>query len=240
MLKGVGPKGTERRPDRVVDLTDDFVEKLPEPASYGDVFWDKVCDRLTVIKAKRGPLFRMKLRKAERRTLGLHQSTALVRLGYYSKSFTVESARKKYHDILTAIQENRPLDNRDDTVGFILDDAPDVSGRTYETLMSVLMDAYEQATSGKGDQRHGASQPFEKQDMQRIITATSIDFAIGQAMKKMLEARRLVYHHNPRRNELLGAIVYLAGAIVALDKQHEDKAEKQPEPVAEPEPEEVS
>ncbi len=71
--------------------------------------------------------------------------------------------------------------------------------------------------------------------MQRIIATTSIDFALGQAMKKMLEARR----HGTlaaKRDELLGAIVYTAGAIVALeeaaaapDKQvREDTEEKVP------------
>lgn len=222
MLKGSGPYGIDRRPERIVEFTDEFVKTLPEPASYADVFWDTECKDLTVMKGKRGVLYRMKLGNPEKRILGINVSTTLVRLG---RGISVAEARAKYRRLEDAIANKQRLFAGDidketvdqSDVDALLDDS--VGGeRGYETLMSVLMDAYAQAANGKGSERHsnGLTQPFERQDMVKIIKATSIDFAVGQALKKLLEARRI---DNPkaRRNELLGAIVYAAGAVVALD-----------------------
>ena len=228
MLKGAGENGTERRPEKVVEFTDAWLKTLPEPTSYADVFWDTVCPRLTVIKAKRGVLFRVKLRKGERRALGITSNAHLTTLGY---DMPVETAREKYRELLKAAEEGRALYGTETTAEMekLMRPAKPRTDRSYETLMSVLMDAYAQASSGKGLHRHSDGQPFEEQDMQRIIEATSIDFALGQAIKKMLEARRGEIRLPTKRAELLGAIVYIAGAIVAIDKQisssKEDKRE---------------
>jgi hypothetical protein len=85
----------------------------------------------------------------------------------------------------------------------------------YASLADVLNRAFDQAARGKGDERHATPKPFEEQPMQARIRAHGIGFATGQAAKKSEEAHRL-----PRDravHELLGAIIYLAGAIIAIE-----------------------
>lgn len=91
----------------------------------------------------------------------------------------------------------------------------------YASLADVLNRAFDQAARGKGAERHAQGQPFDRQPMQDLIRLHGIGFATGQASKKAQEAHRL-----PRDRavaELLGAINYLAGAIIAIeagDTQH--------------------
>lgn len=86
----------------------------------------------------------------------------------------------------------------------------------YEKLADVLIRAYTQAAAGKGRERHANGQPFEDQPMSRINRQLgSIDGFIYQAQKKSLEAKRLPTER--AKAELLGAINYLAGAVIALD-----------------------
>lgn len=91
-----------------------------------------------------------------------------------------------------------------------------VSG--YECLAAVLADAYDQAAIGKGAQRHADGTAFDEQPMQQLIDLYGPGFALGQAAKKAQESQRM--KPDAARRELLGAIVYLAGAIVSLDKKH--------------------
>lgn len=89
----------------------------------------------------------------------------------------------------------------------------DVAG--YECLADVLLRAYDQSARGKGKERHGRDQPFNQQPMQELIGLYGGGFALGQAAKKAQESMRL-----PKDRavvELLGAIVYLAGAVIALE-----------------------
>lgn len=94
---------------------------------------------------------------------------------------------------------------------------PTLHAAGYETLADVLHRAFEQASSGKGKERHaGAGVPFERQPMATInIEQGSIDGFLYQARKKALEAKRLPAGR--AQAELLGAINYLAGAVIALD-----------------------
>ena len=87
----------------------------------------------------------------------------------------------------------------------------------YEKLAEVLQRAFEQASAGKGKERHAsAGVPFEDQPMSSINrTLGSIDGFLYQAAKKAAEARRLPAGR--AQAELLGAINYLAGAYIALD-----------------------
>ena len=93
----------------------------------------------------------------------------------------------------------------------------------YASLADVLNRAFDQAARGKGAERHAQGQPFERQPMQDLIRLHGLGFATGQASKKAQEAHRL-----PRDRavaELLGAINYLAGAIIAIeagDTRHTD------------------
>lgn len=94
----------------------------------------------------------------------------------------------------------------------------DVPG--FEPLANVLQRAYDQAAMGKGVERHGQGQPFTQQPMQQHIALHGLGFATGQASKKAGEAQRMLTRSGdvaPAVRELLGAIVYLAGAVVALE-----------------------
>jgi hypothetical protein len=89
----------------------------------------------------------------------------------------------------------------------------------YTILADVLQRAFQQAASGKGAERHGQDLPFDKQPMQTISQLVgSQDGLIYQAMKKAQESQRMPVDRAVR--ELLGAINYLAGAVIELDRQH--------------------
>ena len=88
----------------------------------------------------------------------------------------------------------------------------------YHGLFDVLADALDQAQLGKGAERHGQDKAFEEQPMQKLIELHGRGFAYGQAGKKAQESERLAYE--AARRELLGAIVYLAGAVINLDKEN--------------------
>jgi hypothetical protein len=98
-------------------------------------------------------------------------------------------------------------------------DLYDVPG--YEALASVLIRAHAQAASGKGAERHAQGQPFDQQPMQQLIKLYGPGFALGQAAKKAQESQRLPKDRAVA--ELLGAINYLAGAVIALENQPEPK-----------------
>lgn len=93
----------------------------------------------------------------------------------------------------------------------------------YEVLATVLDEALRQAQSGKGEQRHANDLPFEQQPMQRLIQSYGVGFALGQAAKKGEESQKLTPGHDVA--EILGAIVYLAGAVVHLQRRY-DSLEK--------------
>lgn len=89
----------------------------------------------------------------------------------------------------------------------------------YSELWRVLVLAGQQAAAGKGKERHAhAGVPFEEQDIVMIGKALgSNHFELGQALKKTRESARL----SPARaiRELLGAINYLAAAVLLLEQQ---------------------
>ncbi len=85
----------------------------------------------------------------------------------------------------------------------------------YETLAEVLSRAFNQATAGKGKERHANDLPFDKQPMQTIAAAHGVGFLTGQAAKKTQEAHGLP--HDRAVAEILGAINYLAGAIIFME-----------------------
>lgn len=85
----------------------------------------------------------------------------------------------------------------------------------YEELLNVLVRALDQAQLGKGNERHADGKPFTEQPMQQLIALYGQGFALGQAGKKMQESQRMERVAAVR--ELLGAIVYIAGSIIALE-----------------------
>jgi hypothetical protein len=86
----------------------------------------------------------------------------------------------------------------------------------YESLANVLQRAYNQASVGKGVERHSADgEPFHEQVMQIGAAKFGHGALLFQAFKKSEESQRLP--HDRAINELLGAINYLAGAVIALE-----------------------
>lgn len=88
----------------------------------------------------------------------------------------------------------------------------------YDSLRDVLARAYIQAASGKGKERHANGDNFEDQP---IITISKLlnsnDGPLFQAMKKIQESKRL--ERDRAINELLGAINYIAAAIIYLEQE---------------------
>jgi hypothetical protein len=91
----------------------------------------------------------------------------------------------------------------------------------YHKLYEILNEAYEQASIGKGKERHANGKPWEQQPMNAIADEEGIGFLTGQSKKKITEARRLPKDAAIR--EYLGAIVYLCGAIYYLETHEGDK-----------------
>lgn len=88
----------------------------------------------------------------------------------------------------------------------------------YESLAAALDDALAQAQSGKGKERHSIGEPFHEQQIVQLGEwMGSTAFAIGQACKKAIESTRLP--DDRATTELLGAINYLAAAIVMLQRR---------------------
>lgn len=100
-----------------------------------------------------------------------------------------------------------------------------LSAPGYESLARVLARAFDQAAAGKGKERHANALPFDQQPMQTIAAAHGVGFLTGQAAKKSQEALGLP--HDRKVAELLGAINYLAGAVIFLE------AHRMPETVEE-------
>lgn len=88
----------------------------------------------------------------------------------------------------------------------------------YESLAAVLQRAYDQAAKGKGAERHADHRPFTAQPMQTISELLGTpDGLLYQAMKKIQESKRLDKDAGVR--ELLGAINYLAGAVIFIESK---------------------
>lgn len=85
----------------------------------------------------------------------------------------------------------------------------------YESLADVLRRAYEQAAVGKGQERHAQGEPFHRQVMQDGARRFGVGGLLFQAFKKSEESQRLP--QDKAIAELLGAINYLAGAVIAIE-----------------------
>lgn len=88
----------------------------------------------------------------------------------------------------------------------------------YEPLAEVLQMALDQAQAGKGKDRHACDKPFLNQPMMTISRMTGTGGPIYQACKKGQESMRLPTDR--AIDELLGAINYLAGAVLILKEQN--------------------
>lgn len=94
----------------------------------------------------------------------------------------------------------------------------------YVSLFDVLARALEQASKGKGKDRHANGDAFEDQIMCYMAHQLGVAAPVFQVCKKSIEACRLPYPQNV--NELLGAINYAAGAVIEIERKVEADAEE--------------
>lgn len=101
---------------------------------------------------------------------------------------------------------------------------PDCGKDPYHSLERILRAALLQAAEGKGRERHANGESFDDQPMQIINQLVGVGFSTGQAIKKIQESRRM----KPAAaiHELLGAIVYTAGAILHLEAEAADQRQR--------------
>ena len=100
--------------------------------------------------------------------------------------------------------------------------APDYGqAHAYSVLRAILDDAYAQAASGKGAERHANGQVWSRQPINTITEAVGPGFPAGQAIKKLIEALGMLRRGeaDAARREILGAIVYAAALAHHIDGQ---------------------
>lgn len=92
----------------------------------------------------------------------------------------------------------------------------------YDCLFSVLERALKQASDGKGNERHAGGLPFDQQPMQQISDLLRSERGMAfQAIKKIREGIDMS-DKNRTVAELLGAINYVAGIVIYLEKQSDE------------------
>jgi hypothetical protein len=90
----------------------------------------------------------------------------------------------------------------------------------YDELAIILRDAFEQASRGKGAERHANDLPFDQQPMQSISSLFDSDKGMAfQVVKKLREGLDMPEYERLER-ELLGSIVYTAGIILWHKRRH--------------------
>lgn len=90
----------------------------------------------------------------------------------------------------------------------------------YDALLIALTRALHQAQEGKGVQRHGNGLPFKDQPIMAITRRRGFGFPFGQIEKKIDEAEGMIARNelNAAEAELLGAINYLAAAVLRINE----------------------
>jgi len=97
----------------------------------------------------------------------------------------------------------------------------------YEQLAAVLHAAYDQASKGKGAERHADSKPFHEQPMQTGSDLLGTDAGLAfQAIKKIREGSTFSEFDRFER-EMLGAINYIAGMVI-WRRRHQSDAPYEP------------
>ena len=109
----------------------------------------------------------------------------------------------------------------ENTKGSQIDPSKPSTADPYYVLRAVLELAVEQASTGKGAERHANGQRFESQPMLEISRMLRTPAGcLYQVMKKSQEAQGMLDNGNPEaaKREILGAINYLAGAYMIIDE----------------------
>ena len=86
----------------------------------------------------------------------------------------------------------------------------------YDKLAEVLGRAFDQSARGKGKERHSKGEDFPNQPIVEGARRFGTGAMLFQAFKKSEESQRLP--KDRAVTELLGAIVYLAAAVIVLEE----------------------
>ncbi len=99
---------------------------------------------------------------------------------------------------------------------------PDTASPEYAPLAAILQEAYDQAATGKGKERHARGLPFLDQPILEIGRMCGPGFDTGQSIKKQQEAMGMLMRgeRDAAIRELLGAINYTAAAILLIREQN--------------------
>lgn len=88
----------------------------------------------------------------------------------------------------------------------------------YSDLRRILNDSFDWSAKKKGAQRHGqGGLPWDQQRHVTIGNAVGRGFALGQALKKIMESEGM--DAQAAINELHGAITYLASAVYMIEQE---------------------
>lgn len=217
---------TKRRPDRIIEFTEENIANAPLSRAHMDFFYDRDMPYFAFRKVKNDPVPDFVVLLTHGQTAALKAAGSppnrYIRLGRIPLAEARTKAMKEWVDIqeLAAKRERgrRPIpeDNANKPAATIFEDRVEVESPNYDALQEVLMDAYAQAAEGKGKDRHGFGLNFEDQDMLAVTDQFGLGFPLGQAAKKLSEGKRM--DRASARKEFLGAICYIAGAIVWLDR----------------------
>ena len=91
----------------------------------------------------------------------------------------------------------------------------------YISLGLVLQSALEQASKGKGRERHASEgEAYEDQIICEVARRVGLGYPLGQAVKKIYESQRIGGEKG--RAELLGAINYIAAAVI-VDREMDER-----------------
>lgn len=224
-VPGKRPYNKRKRDEHKVEFTEALIDKLPTSKSHMDWWYDT---KQPYLMARRLPgkpaeyLFRYTTPQRQANQALLNTKVPVFsRLGVMSLAGARKAAETLWVE-MQAIEGRWRRSQGEIPHGHQLatepleHNKPAVENADYETLMNTLMEAYAQATEGKGKERHARGLHFEDQDMLQLLRRAGIGFGIGQACKKALEAQHRKM--GEARIELLGAIVYLAGTVIYLDE----------------------
>lgn len=133
------------------------------------------------------------------------------RLGNLILLVTPQTAQLIANSVNTSQLQPLPFKTGEDPIQW------DIGNPNYQRLHAVLQAAFDQASKGKGADRHANGLRFEYQRMQQIsqLLDSPKDMAY-QACKKIAEGLELPTKER-QIAELLGAIVYLAGTVIYLE-----------------------
>lgn len=96
----------------------------------------------------------------------------------------------------------------------------DIHSDAYSDLRRVLDMAFQQASQGKGKERHANGREFDRQPIMELARMHGLGYPTGQAAKKLQEAHTLLRLRGKEAaiQEILGAINYAAAAVLLIEE----------------------